>query len=130
MTSEIKVHTSYYAGVRNLPYGKVVFVQVSNTTPDWFDKPLCRLSQNVFPDWSIINQYKSGAISYEAFSERYRETLDTICDRKKLIDELEQLAEERNCTNVVLLCWEKDDKQCHRSVLGEWLKIDNFKGEL
>lgn len=125
----IEIYSSYYSRIKSLDTESILLVQVSQTLPEWFSGEIVNVGKLVAPNWSLINRYKGGQISYAEFSEQYRHQLDSTVDKKKILNEILLLAEERNCQYVVLLCWEKDMEECHRKVLGEWL-TDEFRYEL
>lgn len=60
------------------------------------------------PPWAVINKYKQSG-NRAVFKQEYLEYLSTV--PKKMLP---------TC-DVVLVCYEKDPMQCHRSILAEWL---------
>jgi uncharacterized protein YeaO (DUF488 family) len=63
------------------------------------------------PSLELLRAYRSGAIGWEAFAERYR---TEMAEKPDLLAELSRRA--RRGT-VTLLCTEEDDSRCHRSLL-------------
>lgn len=126
---EISIYSSYYARAKSLACEGILYVQVSNTAPDWFPYELLNVSNMVAPTWLLITQYRNGDISFDKFSEQYKQSLNLRISKEEFVNKLYVEAEERNCNTIVLLCWEKEDDKCHRSALGEWLG-NNFKYEL
>ncbi len=63
------------------------------------------------PSLELLRAYRSRAIGWEAFAERYRAEM---AEKPELLAELSRRA--RRGT-VTLLCTEEDDSRCHRSLL-------------
>lgn len=117
------IYTSYYAKAMKTDTTGMLLVQVSNSKPKWFTKPVYNCV-NVHPPWSLVDGYKKGHISEEQFTKEYNEYLDgqNVDFYKKL---LEDTCGMEGFDKVVLLCWETGF--CHRRILGERL---GCKGEL
>lgn len=126
----MKVYTSYYTKVNRCKIkDRLVLVQVSNTRPQWWEGRIHDLGKLLAPDWSLINAYKNGTITYEAFCEEYKADLSRRVEPTDVVDKLEEIARECGLELVVLLCWEKEG--CHRFALAEWLEpYCNVVGEI
>jgi len=59
----------------------------------------------------LINRWRSGKISWEEFERDYKTSL---IGKEEL---LKSLAEEARKSDITLLCVEKDEAHCHRSLL-------------
>lgn len=125
-----KVYTSYYAKTKGRSGYDTVYVTVSNTKPHWYDTPHEDMRE-LSPSWNIINDYKEGRISYAQFKEAYRnelisryETVENI--RELILCRLNVVSE----IPIVLLCWEKNGNECHRTALAEFVFPDEYLGEL
>ena len=123
----VKVYTSYYANpkLKSLPtYIKTV--SVSNSTPAWFE-PTFNL-ERLSPSWALIEAYKQRHISFELFREKYCEEL---MRKFESAEEIRNLVFNRIGPDdvAVLLCWEKNESICHRSILAEFFP-DEYVGEL
>lgn len=125
----MKLYTSYYAKESRASHDALL-VRVSNTIPDWFRKSTVVLPVNVFPDWTIINAFKSGELSYEAFCEEYIKRLSDKVQPAFLLTKLEELAQANNKDTVILLCYEKDGNACHRTALANYIDDGCYCGEL
>lgn len=116
-----KIYTSYYTKAAKLDEDDFVFVQISLSSPKWFPHNLVKFL-SLAPTWDLLNSYKSGEIEFEEqYDKKYYEILNSL-DKNKIIAKLNWLKEKTN-KNVVLLCWEKDRNECHRSLLANWLDI-------
>lgn len=126
----MKVYTSYFGNpkLRELP-NNVATLSVSNTTPAWFSPHL--ILSKVNPEWGHINALKMLRISFSTFATLYKLTLskrftDASYISSYVYEAVESL--DKKYDTVILLCWEKDSKQCHRSVLAEYFG-DTYAGE-
>lgn len=70
------------------------------------------------PDWRLVKDYKEGRISwkeYDAFY--YMDLVERLRGKEEIVKDW--------CNKndgVCLLCFEKDSKHCHRSIVKEYLK--------
>lgn len=103
------IYTTYYANLRNIPKGISVYA-ISNGIPTGLTLP--HFWQAV-PSWNSVQQYKKTG-DWERFKARYLQLLETrgYSAWAELIN---------SGRDIVLVCYEKDPAQCHRSVLSEWL---------
>ena len=108
----MKVHTSYFAMESKLPEGYVP-VSISLYTPDWF-KGWCHT--RLAPTSSMLFDYKRDPHD-ERYTESYRRIILEQLSPKEMWESLERIGAE----NIVLMCWEKPGKFCHRHLVAEWL---------
>lgn len=114
----MKIYTSYYGMVKYIP-SHIVPISIALKTPPWYEglvyKPLA-------PTPSILKQYKDNP-STIVYTERYtKEILDNL-NLKKVLSELEELSEGHD---IVLICYEKPDKPCHRHIVSKWLRSNHI----
>jgi hypothetical protein len=104
--------TSYYFSNR-IREPDLNLVGVSNSYPkglSWLRgmktyRPFC-------PGWALVKDYKQGKISWQNYSEIYREEILGKLDPEKVYHDL---------GDAVLLCWEKPrTTPCHRRLIAEW----------
>lgn len=104
--SEYKIYTSYFSYPKLSTYN-FPKVAISKKLPVWF---------------KVDQWYKELAPSYRLVAEKtepdeyiikYAEEVLYKLDPHKVVEEL---------NGCVLLCWEKENKFCHRHLVGEWLK--------
>ena len=69
--------------------------------------------------------YKARKVSVEEYAERYRgETLAQL-DRDEVARYIHDICDcFGSADSVVLCCWERPGKFCHRQLVGEWLGIE------
>ena len=70
---------------------------------------------NLAPSSKLFNDYKSCKISWIKFEERFNKELDVV-DLSEIMNII------NGGDNVLLLCYEKSDKFCHRRLVREKFK--------
>ena len=111
------IYTSYYANYRKF---KGMFrVSISRTAPsNSYDLQLTKLA----PTAKLLQNHKSNFITNEEYTSVYNSQLlglendGYIAKFVKALSNLQELHED-----VVLLCYEKTGKFCHRHLLAEYL---------
>lgn len=68
------------------------------------------------PSTGLLAHWNKRQISFQEFKGRY---MEEIKDKKELLGRLVEKAEK---DTVTLLCWEAEEKQCHRGILREYLE--------
>jgi len=68
------------------------------------------------PSLDLLERYQDGTLSFEKFATRYE---TEVRMRAGVLEHLREL--ERAHGTVVLLCWERPPKRCHREVLARLL---------
>lgn len=63
------------------------------------------------PSISLLQDYKNKKMDWKEYERRY---LEEISDKKESIKKLAEMSKDKTIT---LLCWELDDKYCHRRLL-------------
>lgn len=64
------------------------------------------------PSINLLNDYRYKRINWDEYEQRYLKEME---DNKELIKELRKRSDEGEI--ITLLCWEKDDRFCHRRLL-------------
>ena len=82
--------------------------------------------KTVVPPWRIVDGFKSGKLGWERYEQEYMMMLDAhessityVMDKYKNRD-----------TTATLCCWEKDNANCHRRLLAEWLIKHGYEVEV
>lgn len=115
------IYTSYYARYAKMPQNNnTIAVQVSNSQPQWFDKP-CVSMKELAPTWELVQKWKNRQVTEEEFKQMYIQELDCRVNKDEVIAKLMDLLREYDV--VVLLCYEKYGDVCHRYSLAEWLDL-------
>ena len=109
------IYTSYFANYRNFPQGAQV-IGVTRKPPagiiNWYQ---------LAPSQQLLNEYKYGNLSEQEYSQRYLNELAQL-NQEEIVNRLLEL--EKQFTNIVLCCYEKRGKFCHRNILAQWLNIN------
>ena len=72
------------------------------------------------PTAKMLSEYKSGKITWDQYTVQYNRILS---GSKWLLVKLVEMAKE---DDVVLICYEKVDDNCHRTLIAEYL-IEHFE---
>lgn len=119
------IATSYYGMLKwmannNRPL-EYFPVSISATIPDGLQIPRLKLFT---PSLDAVLAVKAGRMKAEDIRSEFKEHLDRHSDQVR--DILQK------CWNkgVVLLCYERDPKQCHRSILVDWASENLDQGIL
>lgn len=121
----MKVYTSYYAKISRNPMG-LVPVSISTSTPTWFPW-ITEEIRCLVPGWELVNGIKTGSITQEEYTERYKEKLASL-SKDAIWEQLKSISEANGCRDLVLLCYEKVGDFCHRHLVADWLgDVDELK---
>lgn len=107
----INVKTGYFAQMKKYVAAGYMPIAITASVPVWYKGN----SMQVFaPDWELVQDWKSGKITWDEYTERYNSMLDRrgISYALKILEQFE---------NVVLICYEKPSDKCHRHLLAEYL---------
>ena len=108
------IYTSYYANYK--AYSGFYRIGISRKTPNnATDISLKFLA----PDSSLLYDYKNGSIGEEEYARRYLSSLEELHDNETLDKFTHYLI--NHSMDVVLLCYERPDKLCHRHLLADYL---------
>ena len=108
------IYTSYYSNYKK--YSGFYRISISRKTPnDAADISLKFLA----PDSSLLCGYKNGNIGEEEYARRYLSSLEELHDNGTLDKFAHYLI--NHSMDVVLLCYERPDKFCHRHLLADYL---------
>ena len=126
------VRTTYFSALSNQqvePAADDLVYAVVRYTQDWIDELVDRNIDALAPPSDLLDAYKTveeaaeedghsnpSRIAWESvsFEERYRQYLTNNAGQVA-----EVVAEEAAETTVWLVCWEKDDRYCHRRLLAD-----------
>ncbi len=112
------IFTSYY-GNRRLDRRSQLLVRVSNSAPTGVAADA--VPTGAVPDWGmIVAPYKEGNLDEETYGRLYRAQLEGRA--QDILRGLAALREEAAGRDIVLLCYEKPGRFCHRRLLAAWLE--------
>lgn len=122
----MNIYTSYFTRAALLKDDSKVYISIANSTPTWFQL-YHMTAKELAPLWAHINELKSGKVGFNVFAENYKSTLEErFGDFSNIVKYIEDMVGDRD---VVLLCWEKDFRRCHRSIVADIIG-DVYAGEL
>jgi len=76
------------------------------------------------PSKNLLYYYRNKKITWDIFNSRYKQEMMTS---KFSVEEIKKLKELSSTGQIItLLCWEREDKYCHRRILKGL--IDNYRG--
>lgn len=121
------IYTTYLSNLKNLPNDDMTkkylitrwkprnTINVSKYNLEW--------APQLAPTELTLAKYKDGSIEWKEFRQRY---IDESFENPLFIDELEEIIElNSKGYTIFLICYEKDDTICHRSILREILEYNN-----
>ena len=115
------VYTSYLANVKKLPNNKnTKKILVTRWKPrNTIDLNKYNLEwwPQLAPSELLLSKYKDGSVNWQEYREWYLEDAER---NAMFMDALEQIMElDQEGKDIFLICYEKNDLECHRSILRE-----------
>ncbi len=104
------LYTSYFGNIKKLPEGYTI-ISISRMCPKGIKM---KMYGKLAPSAELLSDYKSGLVSWEQYVERYKKETLSKLNPTEVAKELGD--------NVILLCYEKADDNCHRHIVSEWLR--------
>lgn len=104
----MEIFTSYFGNLRQVSQTDLVPVGIAVYPPSWY-RGLNFKKLAPKPDMLKL--------SGEAYRQRFQEILDSL-DPQDVLNELKELSGGKD---IVLLCFEKDRRGCHRKLVADWL---------
>ena len=112
------IYTSYFAHLKNIP-STITPIAICMKSPDF-----CKLEyKKLAPSWSIYKEWKLLEDDNLYTLRFYEERLKPL-DPQQVVTDLYNLA--NNNKDIVLLCYEKPLKFCHRHLVADWLSHRGF----
>lgn len=116
-------YTSYFGKMKNIKgYQYGPFAVITANKPKFLDSSVLDWSF-LGPEYLNVVAYKNKEITEEEYSKRYLSYLEESWPR------FENFLQFNYCKNIVLLCYEKPDKFCHRHLLAQFLRDHGFECE-
>ena len=110
----MKILTSYFAKIPKMDRRISEPISIARFTPKWYIGEKCL---ELAPSAETLLAYKEDG-DWEKFKSRYLEELRHV-NPHEVHRKLEKLGRGKN---VVLVCFEKEYFECHRSICAKWLK--------
>ena len=125
------IYTTYLSNLKNLPNDDMTkkylitrwkprnTIDVKKYNLEW--------APQLAPTELTLAKYKDGSIDWKEYRQRY---IDESFSNPLFIDGLKEIVEYNDKGyDIFLICYEKNDSTCHRSILKEILQINNYKCE-
>lgn len=134
----MKVYTTYFANIKNLPDNMVPISITLKSPSGWEGAEFKKLA----PPHQLLKIYKQSIKSinvdkndvYVYYIKRYFESTLSSLKPELVLSELELLAAERYCGldnnyDIALVCYESPTDFCHRHIVAEWFRIYGIECE-
>lgn len=121
------IYTTYLSNLKNLPNDektkKFLITRWKPRNTIDLKKYNLTWAPNLAPTELTLAKYTDGSINWKEFRERF---INESFDNRLFVDGLSEIIELNNeGYDIFLICYEKDDKVCHRSILKEILEFNN-----
>ena len=110
----MKIYTTFFANLSNLPNSVVPISIALKPPPDWGGLQYKKLA----PKKSFFSVWKEFGDN-EYYTEHYNEEVLGVLAVDEVIQELSVLS--HNANEIALVCYEKPDEFCHRHLVAKWL---------
>lgn len=111
----MKIYTTCFTNLKDLPEN-VISVAISRTVPSWYGGyRWLRLA----PSQSILSDYHKFR-NKDRYKKRFTDEILDLIDPGTLRTEIENFIQP-GCT-IVLVCYERPPKFCHRHLVADWLR--------
>ena len=125
------IYTTYLSNLKNLPNNektkKYLITRWKPRNTIDVKKYNLEWAPQLAPTELTLAKYKDGSIDWKEYRQRY---IDESFSNPLFIDGLKEIVEYNDeGYDIFLICYEKDDSTCHRSILKEILQINNYKCE-
>lgn len=113
------IYTTYLSKMKDVPEDamKVIIMRSSPMSAQGKENTL--IKQELSPSFEILMEYKK-TNDWETFKSSFEEQIESD---KKIIPILNRIIEALEFNPVALICCEKDENTCHRSILAKKLKF-------
>ena len=125
------IYTTYLSNLKNLPNDektkKYLITRWKPRNTIDVKKYNLEWAPQLAPTELTLAKYKDGSINWKEYRQRY---IDESFSNPLFIDGLKEIVEYNDKGyDIFLICYEKNDSTCHRSILKEILQINNYKCE-
>lgn len=125
------IYTTYLSNLKNLPNDektkKLLITRWKPRNTIDVKKYGIEWAPNLAPTELTLAKYKDGTIDWKEYRQRY---IDESFDNKWFLEEIEEIRSlDEKGYDIFLICYEKDDLICHRSILREILIYNEIKCE-
>lgn len=125
------IYTTYLSNLKNLPNDektkKYLITRWKPRNTIDVKKYNLEWAPQLAPTELTLAKYKDGSIDWKEYRQRY---IDESFSNPLFIDGLKEIVDYNDKGyDIFLICYEKNDSTCHRSILKEILQINNYKCE-
>ena len=125
------IYTTYLSNLKNLPNDektkKYLITRWKPRNTIDVKKYNLEWAPQLAPTELTLAKYKDGSIDWKEYRQRY---IDESFSNPLFIDGLKEIVEYNDKGyDIFLICYEKNDSTCHRTILKEILQINNYKCE-
>ena len=117
--------TSYFAKFNKLSEEekeKYYPIAISTTIPKWYSE--YREHHTFISPKNILPKYKNDEISWEQYTIEYIELLNRLEEIQSIYEFYSNIEIEEE-KEVILLCYESGEKNCHRHLLTDYIREKN-----
>lgn len=115
----MKIYTSYFGNLKKLTKAGIVALGVSRYPPHWFSNPT--IVELAPQPWMLAK-----GVSMEQYDKTYQAQLSKL-NPAKIVAEIKKLSKDGK--DVALCCFEKEQRECHRYDIMNWLKKAGYDVE-
>ena len=121
------IYTTYLSNLKNLPNDektkKYLITRWKPRNTIDVKKYNLEWAPQLAPTELTLAKYKDGSIDWKEYRQRY---IDESFSNPLFIDGLKEIVDYNDKGyDIFLICYEKNDSTCHRSILKEILQINN-----
>lgn len=120
------IYTTYMSNIKNIPKDSIKIL-ISRWRPrksDFINKENILWRPNLGPTELTLCKYKDGTIDWPEFRKRF---INEAYDNKMFQEGIDEIIGYSKNSDVFLICYEKEDIYCHRSILREILNKKDYK---
>lgn len=115
---KIKIYTSYFGNSRNLAKNNVLCVSVARYSPKFYYG--LKMPELAPQGYMLAKDYPP-----EKYTRDYWNMLSKL-NPHAIVKKLESFCERQGKTEVALLCYEKQQNECHREYIAQWLNRNGY----
>lgn len=112
------LYTTYFSKINDIP-GEDIKLIITRFPPKWLDYktiPNTHLIQSLAPSKELLLDYKNNN-NWSNYVKQFKKEMVNMQHDLNRIEETLKINK-----NVYLICYEKDDNFCHRSILRDYFK--------
>jgi hypothetical protein len=114
----MKIHTSYYANIKNIPEDYIL-VSISGGLSESLRSKVHIQDKRLAPTYNLFQKYKNGGSEEDYIKEFQEEVLNKI----DINDILREYSLKYGAmSRIVFLCYEKPEDFCHRQLVAEHIQ--------